>query len=163
MKCALFEYCPLLARFRPDASMAKTRAHRNIGRWNLFPLWIRRDLFRRHDSKRRFTPRHILYTVIELRDRAISVLSRFAMHRDYTFTNSRSQRCILYCEEWKRYQGASEPSKSSIMYASIPPSLPPCCALANCQSPLLRRVPFLRTFVSIFHSCDRDCVTQQIP
>lgn len=36
---------------------------------NLFPLWVRRDLFRRHDPKRRFMCRGtILYTIIELRD-----------------------------------------------------------------------------------------------
>lgn len=85
------------------------------------------------------------------------LLQRIAMY----LAKSRSQRCILHREEWKRY-GASEPSKSSMMHDSFPspPLHPPPhrCALASCQSSLLRRVPFLRTFVSIFHPCDRDYV-----
>jgi len=121
---------------------------RYVKRLNLFPLWIRCDSFRRRDPNSDLYS--IFYTVIELRIPMFPP-SCFPMHRAKltreTAVNDAS--CIA-----KNGSGTRIRRESSMMYGSFP--LSHRCALADCQSPLLRHSFLERAVVPIFHLRNRD-------
>lgn len=74
-----------------------------------------------------WSERHILYsnriTDSDFRPLALQCLAKLTRE-------TCSQRCILHCEEWERYERIR--TESSMMHGSFPPSHR--CALAYCQS-----------------------------